>query len=125
MAINGLPEDREVRLASVTLPAGKLVRADDGSGQPVAWVTLEPLAEVGAVWASLSAAHQETGLVPILLSGLDGTPERPWDCEEFDDPADVTELDRMDSGSVLRNMWDSTAYEVPFNPAEVPRPGAG
>ncbi len=118
MAIIGLPEGREVRLASVTLPAGKQIRADDGSGEPVAWVTLEPLTDAGAVWASLSAAHQETGLVPILLSGLDGTPERPWDDEEFDNPADVTELERMDPASVLRDMWDSTAYEVPISPRE-------
>lgn len=118
MAITGLPEDGEVRLGPVTLPAGKQIRACDGSGEPVAWATLHPLPDAGAVWAALSDAHEETGLVPILLSGLDGTPERPWDAEEFDDPADVTQLERMDPASVLKGMWDSTAYEVVGKPEE-------
>jgi hypothetical protein len=118
MAVIDLPEGRNIRLGSVTLPSGKRIRAGDGSGQPVAWVTLEPLPDAGAAWAALSVAQKETGLVPILLSGLDGTPERPWDAGEFDDPADVTELEHMDPASVLREMWDSTAYEVAFDVEE-------
>lgn len=114
MAMSGLPEDGELRLGQVTLPAGKQVRSAHGSGGPVAWVTLQPVPDPGKVWAALSAAHQETGLVPILLSGLGGDAQdtrRPWDNEEFDAPADVTQLERMDAASVLREMWDSTAYE--------------
>jgi hypothetical protein len=68
----------------------------------------------GTVWAALSAAHQETGLVPILLSGTGGDPQdtrRPWDDGEFDPPPDVTELERMDAATVLREMWDGTACE--------------
>jgi hypothetical protein len=66
------------------------------------------------VWAALSAAHQETGLAPILLSGLGGDAQdtrRPWDNGEFDAPADVTQLERMDAATVLREMWGSTACE--------------
>jgi Domain of unknown function (DUF4253) len=114
MAVSGLPEDGELRLGAVTLPAGKRIRAADGSGGPMAWVTLQPVPDPGRVWAALSTAHQETGLVPILLSGLGGDAQdtrRPWDNGEFDAPADVAQLERMDAASVLREMWDSTAYE--------------
>ena len=114
MAVSGLPEDGELRLGPVTLPAGKRITAAHGSRRPLAWVTLEPLPDPGRVWAALSAASQETGLVPILLSGMGGDPQdtaRPWDNGEFDPPPDVTELDRTDAASVLRDMWESTAYE--------------
>jgi hypothetical protein len=80
----------------------------------MAWVTLQPVPDPGTVWAALSAAHEETGLVPILLAGLGGDAQdtrRPWDNGEFDAPADVTQLERMDAASVLREMWDSTAFE--------------
>jgi hypothetical protein len=75
---------------------------------------LQPVPDTGQVWAALSAAHQETGLVPILLSGLGGDAQdtrRPWDNGEFDAPADFTQLERMDAASVLQEMWDSSAYE--------------
>lgn len=87
MAVGDLPEDGELRLGPVALPAGKRIR---------------------------SAAHQETGLVPILLSGLGGDARdtrRPWDDGEFDAPANITQVEHMDAASVLREMWDSTAYE--------------
>jgi hypothetical protein len=114
MAMSGLPEDGELRLGPLTLPAGKRIRGAGGSGEPVAWVTLQPVPDPGRVWAALSAAHQETGLVPILLSGLGGDAQdtrRPWDNGEFDAPADVTQLEGMDAAGVLREMWDSSAYE--------------
>jgi hypothetical protein len=114
MVMSHVPEDGELRLGPVTLPAGKRIRPAYGSGGPVAWVTLQPIPDPGRVWAALSAARRETGLVPILLSGLGGDPQdtrRPWDDGEFDAPADVTQLERMDAASVLREMWDASAYE--------------
>jgi len=50
---------------------------------PVAWVTRQAVPGAGRVWAALSYARQETGLVPFLLGGLPGEPARPWDTEEF------------------------------------------
>lgn len=114
MAIRSLPEDGGLRLGTVTLPAGKQIRAAHGSVRPVAWVTLQPVTDPGTVWAALSEARQETGLVPILLSGMGGDPQdtgRPWDNGELGPPPDVTELERMDAATVLREMWDGTAYE--------------
>jgi len=114
MTVSGLPDDGELRLGPLTLPAGKRIRGAYGSGDPVAWVTVQPVPDPGRVWAALSAAHQETGLVPILLSGLGGDAQdtrRPWDNGEFDAPADVTMLAGMDAAGVLREMWDNTAYE--------------
>lgn len=116
--LSGLPEDGELRLGSIALPAGKRIRAEYGSGEPVAWVTLQPVPGAGRVWAALSDAHQETGLVPILLSGLTGSTERPWDDQEFDEPADVAELELLDAASVLREMWDGRAYEVGYEDAD-------
>lgn len=114
MAVGDLPEDGELRLGPVALPAGKRIRSAYEPAGPVAWVTLQPVPDPGRLWQILSAAHQETGLVPILLSGLGGDARdtrRPWDDGEFDAPADITQLERMDAASVLREMWDGTAYE--------------
>ena len=115
---DGLPDAGELRIGSVTLPSGKRITARYGSGEPMAWATLQPVPDAGRVWAALSDAHAETGLVPILLKGLDESTDRPWDAEEFEDPADVTKLERMDAVSVLRQMWDDTAYEVGFEDDE-------
>ena len=64
------------------------------------------MADAGRVWAALSAAHQQTGLVPFLLEGLYGDTNRPWDQEEFDHPADPAELGHLDAATVLTQMWD-------------------
>ena len=76
-----LPEPGVLRIGSVSLPAGKLVNAvrerprpgERYSREPVAWVTVNPVPNPGQVWAALSEAHQQTGLVPILLDGLETT----------------------------------------------------
>jgi hypothetical protein len=61
------------------------------------------------IWAALSAAHPQTGLVPFLLEGMgldyDDT-RRPWDEGEFDVCADVDELDRLDAAALLESWWD-------------------
>ena len=67
-----LPEDGPAEVAGVSLPAGQRIYGwmDDGADIeiPAAWVTSEPMADAGEAWLALSAAHAETGLVPVLLS---------------------------------------------------------
>jgi hypothetical protein len=101
----GLPDDGELRLGAVTLPAGRRIGAGAGSGGPVAWITGRAVPGAGRAWAALSQAQPDTGLVPFLLSGLDGTTERPWDREEFADPAEVSELGSFDAAACLRDLW--------------------
>jgi hypothetical protein len=105
MSLNRLPEDGELQLAAVSLPPGRRIHAGLRSGGPVAWATTEPVPDPGRVWAALSAAHRDTGLVPFLLSGLGGDPRRPWDAEEFDDPADISGLGCVDASAVLQRGW--------------------
>ena len=78
MTVSGLPEDGELRLGPLTLPAGKRIKGAHGSGDPVAWVTLQPVPDPGKVWAALSAARRETGASHALavLIEIDDGPDR-------------------------------------------------
>jgi hypothetical protein len=49
--------------------------------------------------------HPQTGLVPILLDGLEGDTRQPWDKGEFSDPLDLSGIDRLDPGRVLGGLW--------------------
>lgn len=104
--MTGLPEDGTLQLGSVNLPAGRRITARFGSGQPVAWATAEPVAEAGRIWTALSAAHQETGLVPFLLGGQNGDTARPWDREEFQDPSELSRINRLDARMLLETGWE-------------------
>jgi hypothetical protein len=110
----GVPEDGDLQIGSVRLPAGRRIRAGYGSGGPVAWATIEPVPDAGRVWAELSQAHAQTGLVPFLLSGLaPGDTQRPWEKNEFRDPDDVTGLDHLDAAVLLQEWWrgQTTEYD--------------
>jgi hypothetical protein len=107
MADRGLPDEGPLHLGSVTLPAGRLITANYGSGEPVAWVTTDPVPEAGRVWNELTEMHHRTGLVPILLDGLHGDIRRPWDQGEFEDPWDIREADSLDIDDLLEDLWDS------------------
>lgn len=100
MALSGLPEDGELRVGPVSLPAGQQITAGYELAVPVAWATAEWVPGPGRIWAALSDVQQETGLVPVLLAGL------PPGEEDFGYPADVTELGHMDAASVLEGLWD-------------------
>src|SRR5260370_15867534 len=101
-----VPGDGELQIGSVRLPAGRRISAGHGSGGPVAWATTGPLPDAGRVWAALSQAHAQSGLVPFLLSGIvPGSTQRPWDDQEFRDPADVTDLDPLDAAALLGERW--------------------
>lgn len=112
MALSSLPSDGELRLGQIMLPHGSQIRTHHGSGVPVAWITSAKVADAGSVWAALSMERDETGLVPFLASGLHHSTERPWDQEEFDDPADVSELDTMDAAVILQQLWDDSTHEA-------------
>lgn len=113
MSIADVPEDGELQIGPVGLPAGRRIHARHGSGRPVAWTTTRPVPEAGRVWAALSEAHAQSGLVPFLLSGIvPGSTERPWDTQEFRDPENVTGLNRLDAVALLREWWDSETTEA-------------
>ncbi len=106
MAAGGLPDEGDLRLGPVTLPADRRIYAGRGPGVPVAWVTREAVADAGRVWAVLSGLRPGTGLVPFLLGGLLSDPARPWDTGEFSLPVDPAGADDLDAEQVLAQMWD-------------------
>jgi hypothetical protein len=113
MTTADVPTDGGLRIGAIQLPAGRRIRSDDGLGEPVAWATSDPVPDAGRVWAALSEVHAQSGLVPFLLSGIGGDPERPWDTQEFRDPDDLTGLDHLDAAEVLREDWlhQTTEYD--------------
>ena len=123
MAMGLLPEDGGLRLAGVRLPRGRRVYAEYGSGGPVAWATTEPVPDAGRVWAALSGAHQDTGLVPFLAFAMEGNPRRPWDDGEFEDPADTTGLGGLDAAAILRSGWQRHILVLPEDDDEYWRSG--
>lgn len=103
MAIGKLPGNGELRLGPVTLPEGR--RILNVRPQPI-WVTNEPVPRPGQLWSQLSAMLPGTGLVPILLAGLEGSTARPWDEDLwFSGPFDITHLDELDAADVLAEGW--------------------
>jgi hypothetical protein len=125
MTTDNSPEDGQLTIGSVGLPAGKRIHAStwstrlqDGrlrpvhvAEQPVAWVAREEVPDAARVWVALSQAHSETGLVPFVLGTLHSEASRPWDQEEFYDPIDPREADQMDAADVLRKRWDGETHE--------------
>jgi len=106
MATGSLPEEGELRLGSIILPAGKRIHAGYDPAIPVTWVTRQAVPDAGRVWAALSAAHPDTGLVPFLLGILPGDPARPWDTGEFSIPAYPAQPGHAGAAEVLADRWD-------------------
>jgi hypothetical protein len=108
MTTIGLPEDGELRLGSVRLPAGRRSHAlgyPDGSTTPVAWVTTALVPDPGQVWLDLSDAARDAGLVPFLAAHMRGDRRRPWSdgiAADLEYPADVTQIEHLDADGVLR-----------------------
>src|SRR6266702_4301359 len=113
MTTADVPADGELQIGAIRLPDGRRIHAGHGSGGPVAWATTELVPDAGRVWAALSEEHAQSGLVPVLLTGIGGDPERPWDAQEFRDPDDLTELDQLDAAELLWEDWrqQTTEYD--------------
>ena len=96
-----IPHEGELRLGTVRLPAGQLIRSQSGVGEPVAWITEAPVPEPGPVWSALSARHGQTGLVPILA------PAGAGDFLEVacQDTAAAADVDRVDAAALLEQLW--------------------
>jgi hypothetical protein len=56
-AARDAPPTRTTELAYRHQMKPVMVKGADGSGEPVAWVTLQPVSDAGKVWAALSNAH--------------------------------------------------------------------
>ncbi len=97
MATDSVPQEGELRLGAVLLPAGRWIVPMGGPGEPVAWVTTEPVSDTGRVWSALWDAHAQTGLVPVLLTGS----EKDENFFFHGGPANLTALDDLDAAAVL------------------------
>jgi hypothetical protein len=101
-----LPADGPALIGPVPLPPGSRLRTGV-AGEPVAWVTSEPVGDAGLAWQALSDLHPQTGLVPVLICGPDGPGLAGPEGEAgLDAPADVAQLSRMDAAVVLAREWD-------------------
>lgn len=134
--MSGLPEDGELQLGRVSLPAGRRITADYGNGELIAWTTFEPVANPGLTWHALSQESQATGLVPFLLANLDDPireggatsaartgrdAARPWDNGEFSDPADVSVLDSVSAADLISEQWeDCEEFSFDYEAADEP-----
>ena len=96
MATGTLPDEGELRLGAVMLPPGRRIVPQKGPGEPVAWVTTQPVPDPGLIWSALSDAYLETGLVPVVLT--DGEKDEDF---FFAAPDDLAELEHLDAASVL------------------------
>jgi hypothetical protein len=125
MITERLPPEGPLQIGSVTLPAGVHILSEYGTGQGVAWATIQRVAEPGKIWAALSAAHPQTGLVPFLLEGIDlddpASTQRPWDQGEFEDPADIAGLDLLDAAGLLESRWNG--HLAPLDEGQQEDPG--
>jgi len=121
MATGVLPEDGPSQVGPVTLPAGRRQYSEDDD-QLVAWATEDPMSDAGRAWLALSAAHPETGLVPVLLEPASPIEERGGQPDfGFYLPADVALMDQMSAETVLARDWSrefddpgAAAYRAPF-----------
>ena len=103
-----VPDEGKLRLGTVRLPAGRLLRSQGGTGEPVAWITEAPVPEPGLVWSALSAPHGQTGLVPILAPTGRGD-DLEAACR---DTAAVADVDRVDAAALLEQLWADCLPEL-------------
>jgi len=107
-----LPVDGPALVADVQLPAGQRIYGweDDVTdvGIPLAWVTARPMTDAGNAWLALSAAHAETGLVPVLLYRARQMGEEvSGEAFMLGGGADVGLVDTMSAETILKRGWDT------------------
>jgi len=94
-----LPENGELQLGPVRLPAGRRVIPPEYD-EPVAWVTARKVPDPGLVWSALTDMRGETGLSPVVVNDDDDV-----DDDLFSEPCHVDEIDRLDAAELLASRW--------------------
>lgn len=96
----------EGRTLTVSLPPGRIVRDDDGRGEPVLWMSDDPAPD--GLWAQARAEHDRSGLWPLLLvAPADGAEtdfsawEAGWLYREG-----ITPPAAHDPAALLSTRWD-------------------
>lgn len=113
-----LPSLDAASVGGVGLPAGQLIEVDrsyvaapdEAPPGPVAWVSDEPVPEIGPLWSELAARFPETGLWPLVLEPAALDDDRQW-WEGALDPTlsrQPDELDDVDLESTLSGWWSDT-----------------
>ncbi|PDP84511.1 hypothetical protein CQJ94_27985 [Glycomyces fuscus] len=85
---------------SVPLPPGRVVSSEDGT--PLLWLSEAP-APFG-LWSRLHAEHPRSGLWPLLLDGMHGEPDRPWESQELY-PDWISSPSDHDPEELLARWW--------------------
>lgn len=108
------------------LPPGRLIVPDPEYAQdepvtePALWVSDDPVADAGQLWARLLSLHPDSGLWPLLLMGRPVSPSRaalvpelarqeagrPWHSAELA-PVPSERIDEADVAEVLAEWWNS------------------
>lgn len=100
------------------LPPGRWVTpdptfAEDGAVTgSVLWVSDHPVPAAGQQWRRLMAVHPDTGLWPLLLTGLYSDPNRPWHTGELE-PVALPGTDAASADRVLARLWNSAFGGTP------------
>jgi Domain of unknown function (DUF4253) len=111
MTSSPVPPDGPLRLGPVQLPRGRQIAGFES--EPLLWATEGPVPDAGRAWFALRRVREQTGLIPILITGLSKEePGRPWDTGELDEPIDPRDVDTLDAATVLATCW-SDSLEAP------------
>jgi hypothetical protein len=110
-----LPSANAASVDGVALPTGHVIEVDrsyvaipdEAPPGPVAWVSDEPVPEIGPLWSDLAARFPETGLWPIVLEPVALDDNRRWWDGELDPTLSrqPDELDGVDFESTLSGWW--------------------
>ena len=117
-----LPEDGELRLGGVRLPAGRQRFGEDPEDGPVIWTTDDVLAAPGLLWQDVEAPARERGLSAVILDDLHAGDGRPWESNELG-PADAGDVADQDPWDVFRERWKMYVPVGSLPPQDRPRLG--
>jgi Domain of unknown function (DUF4253) len=117
-----LPEDGELRLEGVHLPAGRRRFGEDPEDGPVIWTTDDVLVAPGLLWQEVEAPARERGLSAVILDDLRAGDGRPWESNELG-PADGGDVAGHDPWDVFRERWKMYVPLTSLPPQDRPRLG--